>query len=75
MPNLFAQTAATPEPILTTLRNEVRKALSQKEFADKLNVTGALQPLLDTPEEFSALIRRDYEKYGKLAKEIGVRIE
>jgi tripartite-type tricarboxylate transporter receptor subunit TctC len=71
---LFAP-AATPEPILTTLRNEVRKALSQKEFADKLNVTGALQPLLDTPEEFSALIRRDYEKYGKLAKEIGVRIE
>src|SRR5215207_6121705 len=64
-----------PEPIVATLRNEVRKALSQKEFADKLNVTGALQPLLDTPEEFAALIRRDYEKYGKLAKEIGVRIE
>jgi tripartite-type tricarboxylate transporter receptor subunit TctC len=71
---LFAP-AATPEPIVTTLRNEVRKALSQKEFADKLNVTGALQPLIDTPEEFSALIRRDYEKYGKLAKEIGIRIE
>jgi tripartite-type tricarboxylate transporter receptor subunit TctC len=71
---LFAP-AATPEPILAVLRDEVRKALAQPEFADKLNVTGALQPLLDSPEEFAALIRRDYEKYGRLAREIGVRIE
>jgi tripartite-type tricarboxylate transporter receptor subunit TctC len=71
---LFAP-AGTPEAAVTTLRNEVRKALSQKELADKLNVTGALQPLMTSPEEFSALIRHDYEKYGKLAKEIGVRIE
>jgi tripartite-type tricarboxylate transporter receptor subunit TctC len=71
---LFAP-AGTPAPVVTTLRNEVRKALSQKDLADKLNVTGALQPLLASPEEFSALIRHDYEKYGKLAKEIGIRIE
>ncbi len=71
---LFAP-AGTPEPILATLREEVRKALSQQELAEKLNVTGALQPLLDSPEEFSALMRRDYEKYGKLVKEIGVRLE
>jgi tripartite-type tricarboxylate transporter receptor subunit TctC len=71
---LFAP-AGTPEPILATLRDEVRKALSQQELAEKLNVTGALQPLLDSPEEFSALMRRDYEKYGKLVKEIGVKVE
>ena len=71
---LFAP-AGTPEPILTTLRGEVQKALAQSEVADKLNVTGALQPLMDTPEEFSALIQRDYEKYGKLARDIGVKVE
>jgi tripartite-type tricarboxylate transporter receptor subunit TctC len=71
---LFAP-AGTPEPVVTKLRNEIRKALSQKDLADKLNVTGALQPLLASPEDFSALIRRDYEKYGKLAKEIGIRID
>jgi tripartite-type tricarboxylate transporter receptor subunit TctC len=71
---LFAP-AGTPEPILATLREEVRKALSQPELAEKLNVTGALAPLLDSPEEFSALMRRDYEKYGKLVKEIGVKVE
>jgi tripartite-type tricarboxylate transporter receptor subunit TctC len=71
---LFAP-AGTPEPIVTTLRTEVQKALGQPELADKLNVTGALQPLLESPEGFAALIRHDYEKYGKLAKEIGIRIE
>jgi tripartite-type tricarboxylate transporter receptor subunit TctC len=71
---LFAP-AGTPELIVTTLRNEVHKALGQKELADKLNVTGALQPLLASPEEFAALMRHDYEKYGKLVREVGVRIE
>jgi tripartite-type tricarboxylate transporter receptor subunit TctC len=71
---LFAP-AGTPEPIVTTLRMEVQKALGHPELAGKLNVTGALQPLLESPEGFAALIRQDYEKYGKLAKEIGIRIE
>jgi len=71
---LFAP-AGTPEPIVTTLRTEVQKALGQPELADKLNVTGALQPLMESPEDFSALIRSDYEKYGKLAREIGVKVE
>jgi tripartite-type tricarboxylate transporter receptor subunit TctC len=71
---LFAP-AGTPEPIVTTLRNEVVKALSGSDLAEKLNVTGALAPLIETPQEFSALIRRDYAKYGKLVKDIGVRVE
>jgi tripartite-type tricarboxylate transporter receptor subunit TctC len=71
---LFAP-AGTPEPVVTKLRDEVRKALTQSELAERLNVTGALTPLLASPEEFSALIRRDYDKYGKLAKEIGVKID
>jgi len=71
---LFAP-AGTPEPIVTTLRTEVQKALGQPELADKLNVTGALQPLMESPEDFAALIRHDYEKYGKLAREIGIKVE
>ena len=53
----------------------MQKALSQPDLTDKLNVTGALQPLLESPEEFAALISRDYEKYGKLAREIGIKVE
>ena len=71
---LFAP-AGTPEPILTTLRTEVQRALAQPELADKLNVTGALQPLLESPQEFAALIKSDYDKYGKLARDIGIKVE
>jgi tripartite-type tricarboxylate transporter receptor subunit TctC len=71
---LFAP-AGTPEPIVTALRSEVQKMLGQPELADKLNVTGALQPLLESPQGFAALIKSDYAKYGKLARDIGIKVE
>ena len=71
---LFAP-AATPEPIVAKLRSEVQKALADQELMKKLNVTGALEPLILPPAEFAALMRQDYEKYGKLVREVGVKIE
>jgi tripartite-type tricarboxylate transporter receptor subunit TctC len=71
---LFAP-AATPEPIVTRLRAEVQKILADAEFAKKLNVTGALEPLILPPAEFSELMRRDYDKYGKLVNDIGVQVK
>ena len=71
---LFAP-AATPEPILTRLREEVNKALGQADLAQKLNVTGALQPLITSPAEFQALIRHDHEKYGKIVKAVGAKAD
>jgi tripartite-type tricarboxylate transporter receptor subunit TctC len=71
---LFAP-AGTPDPVLQKLRDEVGKALNEADLKQKLNVTGALEPLLATPEELNTLIRHDYEKYGKLVKDAGVKIE
>ena len=71
---LFAP-AGTPEPVLAKLREAVNKALSEPELAGKLNVTGALEPLILPPAEFEALIRSDHAKYGKLVRDVGVRIE
>jgi tripartite-type tricarboxylate transporter receptor subunit TctC len=71
---LFAP-AGTPDAIVTRLRTEVHKMLARPDFADKLNVSGSLEPLILTPAEFSSLIAQDYERYGKIVKEIGVKIE
>jgi tripartite-type tricarboxylate transporter receptor subunit TctC len=71
---LFAP-AGTPEAIVTKLREAVHKALSERELAGKLNVTGALEPLLLSPPEFDALIRKDYEKYGKVVRDVGASID
>jgi tripartite-type tricarboxylate transporter receptor subunit TctC len=65
----------TPEPIVTKLRTGVHKVLAEDEFAKKLNVTGALEPLILSPADFSGLIKRDYDKYGKLVRDVGVKVQ
>ncbi len=71
---LFAP-AGTPEPIVTTLRAEVQKILARSDFAEKLNVSGSLEPLILNPSEFSALIQSDYDKYGKIVKSLGIKLD
>jgi tripartite-type tricarboxylate transporter receptor subunit TctC len=71
---LFAP-GGTPEPVLAKLREEVNKALGQADLAQRLNVTGALKPYITTPAEFSELIHRDHEKYGKIVREVGAKAD
>ena len=71
---LFAP-AGTPEPIVTKLREEVHKLLKKPDFAEKLNVSGSLEPLILSPKEFNELIAIDYEKYGALVKQIGIKLD
>src|SRR5215470_12758816 len=71
---LFAP-VGTPEPIVTKLREEVHKLLARPDFAEKLNVSGSLEPLILSPKEFSDLIASDYEKYGALVKRLGIKLD
>ena len=36
---------------------------------------GALEPMITTPEEFSAMIKADYDRYGKVVRDIGVKLD
>jgi tripartite-type tricarboxylate transporter receptor subunit TctC len=65
----------TPEAVLGRLRAEINKALALPDVKEKFARTGALEPLITTPEEFSATIRADFEKYGKVVKDVGVKID
>ncbi len=65
--------AGTPQPVIAKLRAEVNAALPG--LAPKLNVTGRLEPLITTSEEFNALIRRDFEKNKKLVQEVGIKLK
>jgi len=66
--------AGTPRNIIDRLNSEINKALAQPDIVQKLE-SQALDPLPSTPEEFNARIKADYEKYGKLIKLIGAKIE
>ncbi|MFT8243467.1 Bug family tripartite tricarboxylate transporter substrate binding protein [Roseomonas sp. BN140053] len=71
---LFAP-AGTPEPVVTRLRTEVQALLARPDFAERLNVSGSLEPLILSPAEFSTLIRDDDRKYGELVRALGVNLD
>src|SRR5581483_11588405 len=67
--------AGLPEPVLERLRAEIRKALESPEAKQRLARAGGLEPFITTPEEFDALIKREYDKYGKVVKDLGLKID
>src|SRR5262249_4132588 len=67
--------ANTPEPIVTTLRTEIHKLLARADFAEKLNVSGSLEPLILPPAEFSTLIHEDNDKYGKIVHDLAIKAD
>jgi tripartite-type tricarboxylate transporter receptor subunit TctC len=66
--------AGTPKAIVDRLNAEINKALAAKDIQDKLG-SQALDPWPSTPDEMNRRIRVDYEKYGKLIKLTGAKIE
>lgn len=66
--------AGTPQAIITRLNTEINKVLNDPEIVKKLE-NQALEPWPASPEEFNRRIKSDYEKYGRLIKMTGARIE
>lgn len=66
--------AGTPKAIVDRLNAEINKALAAKDIQDKLS-SQALDPWPSTPEEMNQRLKVDYEKYGKLIKLTGAKIE
>jgi tripartite-type tricarboxylate transporter receptor subunit TctC len=70
---LFAP-AQTPKPIINRLSEETRKALAAPDTRKLLAEVGA-EPLGSTPEVFSAYVKEEFERWGKLSKELDIHIE
>ncbi|HYA47785.1 MAG TPA: tripartite tricarboxylate transporter substrate binding protein [Burkholderiales bacterium] len=71
---LFAA-AGSPAPLLARLHAEVNAALADPEVKARLKAAGGLETYISTAPEFAGQIRRDYERYGKVVKEIGVKVD
>ena len=61
--------------MLAKLHAEVNKALAETEIRSRLNAAGGLEAYPTEARDFAALIRRDYEKYGKLVRDVGVKVD
>ena len=71
---LFAP-AGTPQPIIDQLRAATTAVLADPEVVQKLAASGSGEPYLVSNQDFQARIRGDYDKYGKLIRAIGAKME
>ena len=66
--------SATPRPIVEKLNAEIRKALEHPEVAKNLS-SQTLDPMPMTLEQFAARLKSDTEKYEKLVRISGAKVE
>ena len=60
--------------IVTLLNREANWAMTQPDFRDKMIASG-LDVITESPEHFANFIRSDHARYGKIAKEIGLKAQ
>jgi tripartite-type tricarboxylate transporter receptor subunit TctC len=62
--------AATPKEVVATLNAAITKILSNPDVKELWRTQG-MEAVTRTPEQFSARVKADYEKYGLLVKKLG----
>jgi len=67
MQGVFAP-AGTPKAIIDRLNKEIAKAMALQDVKDKCAQLG-FDPVANSPEEFTAYIKKEVEKWGKVIKE------
>lgn len=67
----FVAPARVPKEIIAVLNREVNAALKMPDVRGKLELLG-LDLWTESPEHFNALLKSEYDKYGKVARDIGL---
>jgi tripartite-type tricarboxylate transporter receptor subunit TctC len=63
--------AGTPASILTKVSRDIADALHTPDVRDRLAKQG-VEVVVNTPDDFDALIKRDTERYGRILKDAGI---
>ncbi len=67
-------TGGTPRPILVRLHEEMMRVLKLPDVQQRLvGIGGEIATL--TLEQFDKFARAEYERYGKLVREVGIKVE
>jgi tripartite-type tricarboxylate transporter receptor subunit TctC len=66
--------AGTPKEIVELLSREIARSVARPEIKERLATLG-FRPVANTPAEFTARIRLEMEKWGKVVRDANLRIE
>lgn len=70
----YVAPAKTPRPVIDRLNREIVKALAAPEVIELLKKQG-LEPSSSTPEELGRYIKSEYETWGRVVKEAGIKAQ
>jgi tripartite-type tricarboxylate transporter receptor subunit TctC len=66
--------AGTPKEIVDLLSRTIAKGVAEPEVRERLAALG-FRPVVNTPDEFAARIKREIEKWGKVVRDADLKIE
>ena len=66
--------AATPRPVIDKLNAEVVKVINAPEVKDNWSKQGAV-PMGMSPDDFGKFLREDVQKWSKLVKDTGMKVD
>ena len=66
--------AATPREIIGRLHGVIAHAVQDPKIRERI-VADAGEPVGNTPDEFSAILRADYKKWGDVIRKAGIRVD
>ncbi|MGE5465738.1 MAG: tripartite tricarboxylate transporter substrate binding protein [Methanocella sp.] len=66
--------AGTPKDVVAKLNAETVRIVKLPEVRQRFEDLG-IQPVADTPEHFALYIRKELEKYAKVARQSGARVD
>lgn len=66
--------AGTPAPIVTKINAEVNRILKMPDVKEKFAAEGG-GPIGGSSQEFAALLKSDYVKWGKVVKDSGAKLD
>jgi tripartite-type tricarboxylate transporter receptor subunit TctC len=70
----FLAPKGTSKEIVDRLNREIVKALANPQVVSALHKTGT-EPKSSTPDEFAAYIKREFDTWGKVVKEAGIKAQ
>lgn len=66
--------AGTPSAVIQLLHREIAKVLARPDIRERLEGAGA-QAVGSTPEEMTLYIKREFSRWSKLIKTVGIRVD
>jgi tripartite-type tricarboxylate transporter receptor subunit TctC len=66
--------AGVPKAIVARVHGDIVKSMATQDFRERLNAI-AMTPVGNTPEKFTAQVKADIARWGKVIRESGIKVD